>query len=128
MTTTHLFLDLDGTVTDPREGIVRCISHALTVLKRPATPPEHLQRFIGPPLAQTFQTILGTTDEALIRSAIAAYRERFTSIGILENQLYPDIPAALALLTQRGFTLYLLTSKPKIFASRIVDQFGLSAY
>jgi len=127
MTATHLFFDLDGTVTDPREGIVRCISHALTVLKRSVPPPEELQRFIGPPLAQTFQTILGTTDEALVRSAIASYRERFTSIGIFENQLYPDIPAALALLTQRAFTIHLLTSKPKIFALRILDHFGLSA-
>ena len=128
MTKPHLFLDLDGTLTDPREGIVRCLAHALNSLNRPAPAAHELERFIGPPLGETFQILLRTTDDALVRSAIAAYRERFRSIGVFENRVYPDIPPALALLAQRGFTLSLLTSKARVFASQIVEHFGLSAY
>jgi len=126
--TSHLFLDLDGTVTDPRDGIVRCISHALATLKRP-TPADHtLERFIGPPLPRVFETLLGTTDEVLVSAAIKAYRDRFSSIGLLENRVYPEIPSALSVLTGRGVTLYLVTSKPTVFARRILDHFGLSTY
>jgi phosphoglycolate phosphatase len=75
-----------------------------------------------------FEALLGTTDDAVVRSAIDAYRDRFTSTGILENRVYPEVPAALAELTERGFMLYLLTSKPHVFATRIVDHFRLSAY
>src|SRR5882672_28539 len=107
----HLFLDLDGTVTDSREGIIRSISHALVVLNRPAPALESLTRFIGPPLAQTFRTLLATTDEALIRSAVDAYRVRFASVGIFENRVYPEIPATLNDLANQGFQLYLVTSK-----------------
>lgn len=57
-----VFFDLDGTVTDPREGIVRSISHALTAMKHPSPSDESLARFIGPPLAKTFESLLGTTD------------------------------------------------------------------
>jgi phosphoglycolate phosphatase len=126
--TSHLFLDLDGTLTDPREGIVRCIAHALATLKRPMPVDHALERFIGPPLARTFETLLGTTDDVLIRAAVEAYRDRFGSIGIFENRVYPEIPSALAVLTDRGFTLHLVTSKPGVFARRILDHFRLSTY
>ena len=127
-TPSHLFLDLDGTLTDPRDGIVRCIVHALTVLNKPIPADQGLERFIGPPLARTFETLLGTTDEAVVGSAIDAYRERFGSIGIVENRVYPEIPSALAALADRGLTLCLVTSKPMAFARRILDQFDLSRY
>ena len=127
-TPSHLFFDLDGTLTDPRDGIVRCIVHTMTVLKKPIPADQALERFIGPPLARTFETLLGTTDEAVVRSAIDTYRERFGSIGIFENRVYPEIPSALAALGDRGRTLCLVTSKPTVFARRILDQFDLSRF
>ena len=126
--TSHVFFDLDGTLTDPRDGIVRCIAHALATLDRPVPSERALERFIGPPLARTFEILLDTTDGALVRSAIDAYRARFTATGILENRVYPEIPGALALLASRGVTLCVVTSKPTVFARRILDHFGLSAY
>ena len=78
----NVFLDLDGTVTDPREGIVRSISHALTVMERPSLSDESSARFIGPPLAKTFESLLGTADQAVIRAAIDAHRERFAPVAI----------------------------------------------
>jgi phosphoglycolate phosphatase len=124
----HLFLDLDGTLTDPREGITRSIAHALSALHRPVPALESLARFIGPPLAQSFGTLLGTTDEVIVRSAVHAYRGRFSSTGILENRVYPDIPHTLAVLAGRGFRLYIATSKPTVYAKRIVEHFGLARY
>lgn len=128
MTPSHLFLDLDGTVTDPRDGIVRSISHALTQLNRAVPTPESLERFIGPPLAKVFESLLATTDQAMIRSAIEAYRERFAAVGIFENRVYSEIPSALDRLTHRGFVLCLVTSKPAVFAERIVEHFGLARH
>src|SRR5262249_6192462 len=124
----HVFFDLDGTLTDPRDGIVRCIAHALATLDRPIPSDRALESFIGPPLARAFEILLDTTDAALVRSAIAAYRARFTSIGILENRVYPEIPGALEVIASRGVTLCLVTSKPTVFARRILDQFELAPY
>ena len=124
----QLFLDLDGTITDPRDGIVRSISHALAALNRPIPAESSLERFIGPPLARVFETLLDSTDPALVGSSIEAYRERFSTVGIFENRVYPEIPAALAALTRRGFSLLLVTSKPAVFARRILDHFELAPY
>lgn len=123
----HLFFDLDGTLTDPRDGIIRCIAHALTAMKATIPADDVLETFIGPPLALTFETLLGSRDEALLKRAINAYRERFTSVGIFENRVYPDISSALAALT-KDFSMSLVTSKPGVFARRILDHFGLSRY
>jgi phosphoglycolate phosphatase len=71
---THLLLDLDGTLTDSRDGIVRCISHALAKLGRPAPAASDLERYIGPPLARTFRTLLDSPDERRIELAVDAYR------------------------------------------------------
>jgi phosphoglycolate phosphatase len=125
---THLLLDLDGTLTDPRDGFVRCISHALAKLGRPAPAASDLEQYIGPPLAGTFRTLLDSPEERLIELAVAAYQERFSSTGIFENRVYPDIPSALPLLTSRGFTLCVVTSKPAVFAQRIVEHFGLAPH
>lgn len=125
MRPTHLFLDLDGTLTDPREGIVRSIAHALAAMGRPVPAPESLTQFIGPPLGSVFQTLLATDDPHVIRTAVAAYRERFASIGILENRVYQGISEALEALANMGLVLYVVTSKPKVYAERIVEHFGL---
>jgi phosphoglycolate phosphatase len=128
MRPTHLFLDLDGTITDPREGIVSSIVFALTRLGRPIPESETLTRFIGPPLGRVFESLLGSDDAALIQSAVAAYRERFGTIGIFENNLYPGMLDALESLVDRGLKLYVVTSKPAVYAERIVQHFELSGY
>jgi phosphoglycolate phosphatase len=123
-----IFIDLDGTLTDPREGIVRCIQHALTRLGRPAPPDGELERFIGPPLSRAFQELLGTDDTVAIDAGLSAYRERFATVGIFENHVHPEIPAALATLRRSGRPIYLLTVKPRPFAERIADHFELSRH
>jgi phosphoglycolate phosphatase len=124
----HILFDLDGTLVDPREGIVGSIQYALQALGEPGRDPVFLERFIGPPLAGTFRTLLGTDDPDRIQEAIAAYRVRFAATGIHQNILYEGIPDGLRALRESGLVLRVVTSKPGQYAERIVEAWGLRAY
>jgi phosphoglycolate phosphatase len=123
-----VLFDLDGTLTDPRLGITRCIQHALTALGR--VPPEEsdLLWCIGPPLQSSFARLLGTEDRVLLNTAIATYRERFATIGLYENTLYDGIVEMLTELQAKGYRTYVATSKPRIFAVRILDHFRITGF
>jgi phosphoglycolate phosphatase len=123
----HLFLDLDGTLVDPFEGITRSLAHALEVLGRPVPPRIELKTHIGPPLSNAFKSLLGTSDEATLRTAIDAYRARYSQVGVLENQTYGGIPETLHALQEDGVGLHLVTSKPAVYARRVLDHAGLAA-
>lgn len=123
----ELLFDLDGTLTDPAVGITSCIQHALVRLGRPAPPAASLRRFIGPPLRATFAELLD--DEGPIADeALAYYRDRFTAIGMFENGVYPDIVTGLSSLRAGGHRLWVVTSKPEVYARRIVDHFELKDF
>lgn len=123
----NVLLDLDGTLTDPRSGIVACIKHALSGLNETCPSDAELERYIGPPLQESFAALFGS-DEAKIATAIRLYRERFSITGIFENAVYPDIPSALAAVQGLGAVLFVATSKPTVFAERIIEHFGLGIY
>jgi phosphoglycolate phosphatase len=123
-----VLLDLDGTLTDPRPGIVRCIRYALDRLARPCPSDDALATRIGPPLRGTFGTLLETSDPALIERAMGFYRERFADVGLYENQVYDGIPAMLDGLGRGGRQLFVATSKPAVFAERIVRHFALDRH
>jgi phosphoglycolate phosphatase len=124
----NLLFDLDGTLTDALPGITNCIRHALLALGKPAPEPEALRWCIGPPLKKSFLSLLGTDDEELAETALIKYRERFASTGMFENAVYPSIHHALSELREAGHTLYVATSKPVVYADRIIDHFGLRKY
>lgn len=123
-----LLFDLDGTLTDPREGITRSIAYALERMGIEAPVPEQLTFAIGPPLRRSLATLLGEPSPAAVEHALALYRERFADVGLFENALYAGIGDALRSLTDRGATLYVATSKPRVYAERIVRHFGLEAH
>lgn len=123
-----LLFDLDGTLSDPREGIVNSILHALAGLQRAAPPADALTRYIGPPLREGFAELLASDDTALIERAIALYRERFAVLGLYENVVYPGVAPLLEALHRQGRALYVVTSKPTVYAERIVAHFGLDGY
>jgi phosphoglycolate phosphatase len=125
VTSQAVLLDLDGTLTDPRTGIVRCIRHALERLDRPCPPEAALAACIGPPLRGTFGALLDTADPALIERAMALYRERFAEVGLYENEVYAGVPAMLDALRCAGRRLFVATAKPAVFAERIVRHFAL---
>jgi len=121
----HLFLDLDGTLTDPAPGISACFLHSARALGHGELDEAAVRRFIGPPLREAFAEILGTRDAAHIEEAVRIYRERFSTIGLFENALYPGVLDALSKLREAGHSLSLVTSKAAVYAERIVDHFGL---
>src|SRR4051812_2242458 len=120
-----LLFDLDGALTDPVVGITRSIQHALVTLGRAPPASEELARFVGPPLRHTFAELLASDDGALLSTAIAHYRERFSVVGLFENAVYPHVPEALARLGREGHRLWVVTSKPHVYAQRIVEHFAL---
>lgn len=124
----NVLFDLDGTLTDPAEGIVACIRHALTAMGRACPEDPELVRYIGPPLQQSFAALLGTDDPAQVSTAIVHYRQRFARKGMFENAVYPDIPGTLAALRNLGAILYVATSKPRVFAEPILRHFDLDRY
>jgi phosphoglycolate phosphatase len=124
----NLLFDLDGTLTDSAPGITRCLQHALVKMGREAPPAEGLRGLIGGDLRQVLARFLATEDKALIESATAHYRERFSTVGLYENELYPDVPQTLAGLKEAGHRLWVVTSKPETFARRIVEHFGLTPF
>jgi len=123
-----ILFDLDGTLTDPKEGITRCIRHALHCLQVDSPPLDRLNWCIGPPLTISFANLLNTQDETLLDRAVRYYRERFSHIGIFENKLYPGVAPSLAHLQSAGFRLFLATSKPTVFAKQILDHFTLTPF
>ena len=121
-----LLFDLDGTLTDPREGITRSIAHALERMGLEPPPLDDLTFAIGPPLRGSFARLLGREDREAVELAVAHYRERFADVGLFENALYPGIVEALAALGH--VPLFVATSKPQVYAERIVRHFGLDAH
>lgn len=119
---THILFDLDGTLTDPKEGIINSIQYAL---KRYGIKKEdhELFHFIGPPLHVSFQELFGTEEKAF--EAVAVYREYFSAKGKFENFVYKGIPELLEQLKKRNKTLFVATSKPTIFAEQILEHFKI---
>lgn len=120
-----IVFDLDGTLSDPLEGIGRSINHALARFGYPERPLATLAGYIGPPLDESFQLLTGRDDPAHVRELVASYRERYADIGYAENTLYDGIPTMLDTLRGHGAMLGLCTSKLPVFAERILVHFGL---
>ena len=123
---TAVYFDLDGTLTDPKPGITRSIQYALTRLDRAAPPEDELTWCIGPPLRASLMKLLGTDD--LADRALLLYRERFADIGLFENDVYPGIEDTLSAFAGSGRRLFVATSKPGVYAERIIDHFKLRVY
>ena len=119
-----IYFDLDGTLTDPKPGITRSIQYALQKLDHPTIPTEdELTWCIGPPLRASFVRLLGAETSADL--AVSYYRERFSDVGLYENGVYEGIGDVLTSLCASGHRLFVATSKPHVFAERIIDHFGL---
>lgn len=122
-----LLFDLDGTLTDPKPGITKSVQYALARFNIDVPDLDILAPFIGPPLAESFHNYYGFTPEQA-QQAIAYYREYFAETGLYENAVFPGIPALLADLRASNKHLLVATSKPTIFAERILSHFDLAHY
>lgn len=122
----YILFDLDGTLTDPKEGITKSVQYAL---KKFGIEEEcdNLTKFIGPPLDISFKEFYGFDSEES-KLAVKYYRERYSEIGLFENKIISGIPEVLDQLKKSGKILLVATSKPTIFSIKICDKFNLSQY
>ncbi len=123
----YVLFDLDGTLTDPMEGITRSVQYALGAYGIEEPDLKALCPFIGPPLGESFMKYYGFSRERA-EEAIYKYREYFAVKGIFENRVYEGIPGLLGRLRERGRKLLVATSKPEAFAVQILEHFHLDGY
>lgn len=121
-----LLVDLDGTLTDPAEGIIGSVRHALKEAGFEAPPAEQLGWVIGPPLRTAFPKIVGP--EADIEHLVSLYRERYGKGGLYEATVYEGIHDALRMLRERATKMYVCTAKPGLFAEKILAHFELDKH
>jgi phosphoglycolate phosphatase len=123
----NILFDLDGTLTDPREGITRSIQYALAKLGVDEPDLQKLEHFIGPPLLQAFMQFYHF-DEAKAWEAVNFYRERFKVTGLYENEVFEGVIELLQTLESQGRHLYVATSKPWEFAREIARHFDFAKH
>jgi len=123
----YMLFDLDGTLTDPQEGITNSVAYALEQYGIHVEDRSSLNKFIGPPLKDSFMEYYGFTEDRA-EEAVWKYREYFNEDGIFENKVYPGIPQMLQHLKDQGKILIVATSKPTVYAKRILERFELSQY
>lgn len=123
-----LLFDLDGTLSNNQQGIIGSIQYALGQLTDTRYADDELLWCIGPPLQDSFGHLLQTDDEATIALAMSYFRETYTTTGIFQNELYAGIEPLLQQLVDLDRTLYVATSKPQVYAQRIIEHFGLAGF
>ena len=123
----YVLFDLDGTLTDPKEGITKCVQFALEEMGINPPPTDELLDFIGPPLVDSFIRRFGMTIGDA-EFALKKYRERFSTVGMFENKVYDGIPEMLRILKDSGLTLAVASLKPLIFVEKILEKFDLKKY
>ncbi len=120
----NILWDLDGTLIDPKEGILRSIQYALEKFGRPVPEMDELLWCIGPPLYESFPILVPETDHQGVRRLVDLYRERFGDVGLYENIVYSHIPELLSKVSAKK-KLFTATSKPHVFAKKILQHFQL---
>lgn len=122
----NILFDLDGTLTEPKEGICKSVQYALEAFGIKAGLDE-LEPFIGPPLKDSFMQYYNFTEEQALE-AVKKYRERFETVGLYENKLIPGIDKMLEALSEKGYEVAVASSKPQPFVERILEHFDIAEY
>lgn len=119
-----ILFDLDGTLTDPQEGICKSINYALSFygIEKPL---KSLTKYIGPPLLESFEELIDKENAA---DAVVKYRERFSVKGLYENEIYPNVKQTLEFLQNNGYILCTASSKPQVFVEKILKYFDIDKY
>ena len=123
----NLLFDLDGTLTNPKEGITRSVQHALRHFGIEVADPDTLTPYIGPPLIPSFMEFHGLTPEQALE-ALQVYRQRFSTVGLFENEVLDGVPEMLRALKQNGRFVAVASSKPEPYVIRILEHFDLLQY
>ncbi len=126
--TSCILFDLDGTISDPADGILHSFNYALDHFGYKTISRESIAKYIGPPLDESFALLTGSDDVEHICALVAEYRTYFAKVGYSENHLYPGIEEVLLFLKEKKITLGICTSKRKDFAEMILKMFGVGEY
>ncbi|MBN2007950.1 HAD hydrolase-like protein [candidate division KSB1 bacterium] len=119
-----LIFDLDGTISDPSDGIIHSLNHTLETLGFASYPRSELIKYIGPGLKEIFRQLV-SDEPAILKKAVQIFRQHYSAIGYRENVLYPHITDALHKLYDKGIKLFVATSKREDIANTVVRYFGL---
>lgn len=124
----HVLFDVDGTLSDPLEGIVNAILYALPHMGiEPPSDPRELHVLVGPPLLESMQKYFHLSPEEA-RRLLGIYREYYGEKGLFQASIYPGIPELLKSLHDRGIQIHTATSKPVEYVDRLLTHFGLREY
>ncbi|UCD09051.1 MAG: HAD hydrolase-like protein [Dehalococcoidales bacterium] len=120
----NLLFDLDGTISDSREGVIGCFQHTLKVLTGSYAEESVIMKLIGIPIHTIFSKLLQTDDEQLITRAISVYRDKFAEIGITGNSVYPGITELLSSLDEESYSIYIVTMKNTQDSEKVIRHLG----
>lgn len=123
----NILFDLDGTITDPFLGITKSVAYSLKSYGIEVNSLDELKVFIGPPLDVSFQEYYHMNEKQSLE-AVEKYREYFSDKGLYENKVYEGMEDFLQALIDDGMNLYVCTSKPYVFAKKILEHFHLDHY
>lgn len=124
----NIFLfDLDGTITDPKEGITKCVQYSLKFFGIDEPNLDNLECFIGPPLHMSYQIYYNFSEKDAF-SAVEKYRERYSNVGIFECYLYKGIEQVIKTIKDNGGLVGLATSKPEKYAIQLLKHYNIYEY
>lgn len=124
----HLIFDLDGTLTDPKDGMIKSFNHVLKKFNLPMNESGFFERYIGPPINEVFGELLDTENTDIIHQAIICYRERYILQGYLENQMYDGILEFLQDCKKSDYRMFIATSKRQDIANMVLTHFHLTPF
>lgn len=123
----YIFFDLDGTLTDSKEGVILSARYAIEKMGYPQPDEATMLKFVGPPLVDSFMEHCGFTREQAER-AVELYRERYVPIGLFENAPAPGAAELLARLREKGYQTALASSKPEVMCETVCTHFGFTPH
>ena len=121
-----ILFDLDGTLTDSKEGILKSIQYALSCYGIEEDE-NNLKMFLGPPAHLAFQEFYGFSEEKAFEIT-NVFRKRYSEKGIYENSIYDGMKGLLERLSSSGVKLCVATSKPQIYTDKILESFEIRKY
>jgi len=120
----NILFDLDGTISDSREGVIGCFQHTLKGMTGSCIEESAIMKLIGTPIRTIFSELLQTDDEQLITRAISVSRDKYAEIGITGNRVYPGIALLLSTLKEKSFCIFIVTMKNKFDSEKVIRHLG----